>query len=57
MNKEKIKKEIKTRNIENYEIVKIDFHPKNPPLEKVKDKTKIDVRYALISPFAFVHVH
>ncbi|OGI12483.1 hypothetical protein A3K64_04190 [Candidatus Micrarchaeota archaeon RBG_16_36_9] len=44
-------------NIQSYEKVGIDFHPKIPPLEKVKDKTKIDVRYCLISPFAFVHIY
>jgi len=51
------KREVRIRDIETYERVKIDFHPKNPPLEKTKDKTKIDVRYTLISPFAFVHIH
>ena len=44
-------------DISNYERIKIDFHPKVPPLEKVKDKTKIDVRYCVISPFAFIHIH
>ena len=44
-------------DISSYEQVKIDFHPKIPPLEKVKDKTKIDVRYCVISPFAYIHVH
>ncbi|VVB83930.1 Type II/IV secretion system protein [uncultured archaeon] len=44
-------------NIEQYEKVKIDFHPKVPPLEKVKDKTQVDVRYCVISPFAFIHIH
>ncbi len=44
-------------DIENYEKVKIDFHPKVPALEKVKDKTKIDVRYCVISPFAFIHIY
>jgi flagellar protein FlaI len=43
--------------IENYERVKIDFHPKIPPLQKVKDKTKIDVRYCVISPFTFIHIY
>ncbi len=52
----KNKSEIK-QGIENYERVKINFSPKIPPLEKVKDKTKIDVRYCLISPFAFVHIY
>ena len=44
-------------DISNYERIKIDFHPKVPPLEKVKDKTKIDVRYCVISPFAFIHIY
>jgi archaeal flagellar protein FlaI len=44
-------------NVETYEKVAIDFHPKIPPLERVKDKTIIDVRYCLISPFAFVHIY
>jgi len=43
--------------IESYERIKIDFHPKVPPMEKVKDKTKIDVRYCVISPFAFIHIY
>jgi flagellar protein FlaI len=44
-------------DIDKYERVKINFNPKIPPLEKVKDKTKIDVRYCIISPFTFVHVY
>lgn len=44
-------------NVENYERVKIDLHPKTPPLERIKDKTKVDIRYCVISPFAFVHIH
>jgi archaeal flagellar protein FlaI len=44
-------------DIENYERVEINFHPEIPPLEKIKDKTKIDVRYCVISPFAFIHIH
>lgn len=44
-------------DIENYQKIKIDFHPKVPALEKVKDKTKIDVRYCVISPFAFIHIY
>lgn len=43
--------------IGNYQRVEIDFNPKFPPLKKIEDKTKIDVRYALISPFAFVHIY
>jgi flagellar protein FlaI len=43
--------------IESYERLKIDFHPKTPMLQKIKDKTKIDLRYCLIAPFAFVHIY
>ena len=35
----------------------MDFTPQIPPLKKVKDLTKVNVRYALISPFAFVHIY
>lgn len=45
------------KEIENYEKVKIDFSPKIPPLRSSKDKTKIDVRYCLISPFSYVHIY
>ncbi len=44
-------------DIRNYERVEINFHPKTPPLERIKDKTKIDLRYCLIAPFAFVHIY
>ncbi len=40
-----------------YPRVAIDFSPKVPPLKKIKDKTKVDIRYCLISPFAFVHIY
>jgi len=42
---------------EAYPQVEIDFSPKIPPLKKITDKTKIDIRYSLISPFAFAHIH
>ncbi|HKL24149.1 MAG TPA: type II/IV secretion system ATPase subunit [Candidatus Nanoarchaeia archaeon] len=44
-------------NIEDYEKVDINFSPKIPPLKTEKDKTKIDVRYSLISPFAYAHIY
>lgn len=44
-------------NIEDYEKVKIDFHPKTPLLERIEDKSQIDIRYCLIAPFAFVHIY
>ena len=43
--------------IQNYPRVEIDFNPKVPPLKKIKDKADINVRYPLISPFAFAHIH
>jgi len=44
-------------NVQDYPRVQINFNPTIPPLKKVKDKTKIDVRYAVVSPFAFIHIH
>jgi flagellar protein FlaI len=44
-------------NIMNYPRVEVDLSPKIPPIKRVKDKTKINIRYALISPFAFVHIY
>lgn len=44
-------------DVQNYPQPEINFSPNIPPLKKVKDKSTIDVRYALISPFAFVHIY
>ena len=46
-----------TMSLQNYPKIQVDFSPKIPPLKKLKDKTQIDVRYALIAPFAFAHIH
>lgn len=43
--------------IQNYERPKINFNPKIPQLQKIKDKTMIDLRYCLIEPFAFAHIY
>jgi len=43
--------------IQNYPIVEIDFNPKIPALKKIKDKTKINIRYSLIAPFTFAHIY
>jgi flagellar protein FlaI len=43
--------------IEDYPQVGINFSPKIPPLRKITDKTKVNVRYALILPFAFAHIY
>jgi flagellar protein FlaI len=45
------------KGIFSYPRVQIDFSPKIPPLKKLKDKEKVDIRYCLISPFAFVHIY
>ncbi|MFH1365234.1 MAG: type II/IV secretion system ATPase subunit [archaeon] len=55
MNKEELKEEIK--QITKYPRAFIDFSPRIPPLKKMKDKSKIDVRYCLIAPFAYTHIH
>ena len=47
----------KNTGIQSYKKISINFSPVIPPLKKVKDKTKVDVRYCLISPFAFAHIH
>ena len=49
--------QVQKQSIKDYPKVFINFNPPIPPLKKVKDKTKIDVRYAVVSPFAFIHIH
>ena len=39
------------------EEVTINLNPGIPALPRYEDKTKIDVRYALISPYAYVHIY
>lgn len=47
----------KKQTIEDYPRVKINFSPKIPPLKGVQDKTKINIRYCVISPFAYIHIY
>ena len=47
----------KNTNIQDYPRVEINFSPEIPQLKRIKDKTKIDLRYCLISPFAFAHIY
>ena len=35
----------------------IDLRPSIPALPRIDDKTKIDVRYALIAPYAYAHIY
>ena len=43
--------------IQNYPRPEIDFHPEIKPMKKIKDKTQVNTRYTLISPFTFVHIY
>jgi len=45
------------QGIQSYPQAQINFMPKVPPLKKVKDKTKINIRYAVIAPYAFIHIY
>lgn len=51
-----LKKE-KKPTINDYPKVEIDFSPKIPPIKPAKEKQQIDVRYALIAPFAYAHIY
>lgn len=44
-------------NIQNYQRVLINFSPNIPKLERISDKTKINLRYNLIYPYASVHIY
>lgn len=46
-----------TTYIKDYQMPPINFNPIIPPLKRIRDKTKVDVRYCLIAPFTFVHIH
>lgn len=39
------------------EKISIDLNPALPALPKFTDKTKVDVRYPVILPYAFVHIY
>jgi archaeal flagellar protein FlaI len=54
----KIKTEKKvSTGIAGYDKIQLDFHPQVAKLERIEDKTKINVRYCVISPFAFIHIY
>ncbi len=44
-------------SIKDYVRPQINFSPKIPPLKGFKDKTKVNVRYCLIEPFAYAHIY
>ena len=43
--------------IQDYPQVKVNFNPEIPLMKKIKDKTKIDVRYGVISPYTYIHIY
>lgn len=45
------------QSIQNYQRIELNFNPEVPPLKKPENKTQLNVRYALISPFAFAHIY
>ena len=45
------------KNLLKYPQPGINFSPQIPPLKKIKDKTKIDIRYCLIAPYAYAHIY
>jgi len=47
----------KKLSVIDYPQVAIDFSPRIPKLKKEKDKSKINVRYCLVAPFAYVHIY
>ncbi len=57
MTSNKPKKEEEIIKIKDYPLVEINFSPKIPVFKKIKDKTNVNMRYCLISPFAFVHIY
>ena len=48
---------VEKTSILKYPKPKIDFSPQIPLLKKIQDKTKIDVRYCLIAPYAYAHIY
>jgi len=44
-------------DIKDYPRPKIDFNPVVPPLKRLKDKTKVNIRYCLVSPYSYVHIY
>lgn len=53
----KFNKSEKGKDILKYPPVKIELSPRVPPVKKQLDKTKINIRYGLVPPFAFAHIY
>ncbi len=52
-----VKKNIVKSGIQSFKRPAINFNTIIPELKKQKDKTKVNIRYTLIEPFAFAHIH
>ncbi len=37
--------------------MKLNFNPQIPPIKNVGDKSGLNIRYGLITPFAYAHIH
>ncbi len=48
---------MKNKTIFEFKRPYINFSPKIPPIKKIRDKTKVNLRYCLIEPFAYVHIY
>ena len=42
--------------LDNFKI-EINLNPTVPPLPRIEDKTKLNIRYTLISPYTSVHIY
>ncbi len=47
----------KKQDIMSFPKVKVEFNTKIKKIKQETDRTKINVRYALISPFCYAHIH
>ncbi len=45
------------QKIEGFPRVQIDFEQKIRTFKKIKDKTKVNIRYCLVSPFSYIHIY
>ncbi len=44
-------------DVKSYPIPELNFNPIFPKLKEFKEKTQINVRYPLLSPFSFAHIY
>ena len=44
-------------SVKNKMVIRINPSPAIPALSRVNDKTKLNIRYSLIAPYANAHIH